>query len=264
MISRWWQALQRRRERRTLARRAIPEALWALTLARYPFLGRLPEADRERLRELATLFLAAKEFGAAPGIEVSDEMAVAVAAQACLPVLRLGLAWYDGFVGIFMQPEAVRVRREHVDEIGVVHEVEDTLAGETVEGGPLMLAWPDVAEAGESAQWGYNVVIHEFAHVLDLRDGVADGIPPLAGRAARERWREVLQTHYETHCAEVDDGVETLLDPYGAEAPDEFFAVASEAFFVASAELRDRHPELYGLLAGFYRLDPAAWEGARR
>ena len=139
-----------------------------------------------------------------------------------------------------------------------MNEYEDTLSGEAMEGGPLMLSWRDVADAGESAEWGYNVVIHEFAHVIDMRDGVADGIPPLPDRAARERWAATLQAHYDAHCADVDDGIETLLDPYGAEALDEFFAVASEAFFVAPGDLRAEHPALYELLAGFYRQDPAA------
>ena len=258
MIGRWWRALRRRRDERTLAQRAIPDTLWALTLARYPFLARREADDLRRLRDLATLFLADKEFAAAEGLNVTDEMAVAVAAQACLPVLELGLHWYDGFVGIYLHPDSVQVRRERTDDIGVVHEIDDTLSGEAMEGGPLMLSWRDVAEAGETAEWGYNVVIHEFAHVLDMRDGVADGIPPLADRAARERWAAELQAHYDAHCADVDEGLETLLDPYGAEAPDEFFAVASEAFFALPHELRDEHPALYAMLAGFYRQDPAA------
>ena len=257
MIAAWWQALRRRRAERTLARRAIPDDLWALTLARYPFLARRRPEDLQRLRDLATLFLARKEFASPEGMQVTDEMAVAVAAQACLPVLELGLAWYDGFVGIFMHPDVVQVRRERIDEIGVVHEYDETLAGEAMDGGPLMLSWRDVAESGESAEWGYNVVIHEFAHVIDLRDGVADGIPPLPDRAARECWAVTLQAHYEQHRDDVDDGVDTLLDPYGAEGPDEFFAVASEAFFVAPQDLRAEHAGLYDLLAGFYRQDPA-------
>ncbi len=258
MITGWWAALRRRRDARTLARRAIPDDLWALTLARFPFLSLRSQADQQQLREMATLFLARKEFAAPAAESVTDEMAVAVAAQACLPVLKLGLDWYDGFVGIVMHPDAVQVRREHTDEIGVVHEYDETLSGEAMEGGPLMLSWRDVADAGESAEWGYNVVIHEFAHVLDMRDGVADGIPALAGRAECNHWAEVLQAHFAEHCAQVDDGVETFLDPYGAQAPDEFFAVASEAFFVAPGDMRDEHPELYALLAGFYRQDPAA------
>jgi hypothetical protein len=257
-MTRWWQALRQRLDARTLARRAIPDALWALTLARFPFLTLRSAADVQQLREMATLFLARKEFAAPGDAPVTDAMAVAVAAQACLPVLKLGLHWYDGFVGIVIHPDAVQARREHVDDIGVVHEYDEELTGEAMEGGPLMLSWRDVADAGESAEWGYNVVVHEFAHVIDMCDGVADGTPPLASRAEREHWTELLLAHYAALCEQVDAGEETFLDPYGAEAPDEFFAVASEAFFVAPLELDAEHPALYRLLAGFYRQDPAA------
>lgn len=257
-MAHWWQALRQRRDARTLARRAIPDDLWALTLARFPFLARRSPQDLQELRDMATLFLARKEFTGGGGLSVDDDMAVAVAAQACLPVLKLGLQWYDGFVGIVIHADAVQVRRERTDDIGVVHEYDETLAGEAMQGGPVMLSWRDVADAGESAEWGYNVVIHEFAHVLDMCDGQADGTPPLASAAERERWAKVLAAHYAGFCEQVDDDEETFLDPYGAESPDEFFAVASEAFFASPRELLDEHPALYRLLAGFYRQDPAA------
>jgi Mlc titration factor MtfA (ptsG expression regulator) len=183
---------------------------------------------------------------------------VAVAAQACLPILHLGLQWYDGFKGIVIHPDAVRARREHVDEIGVVHHYDEELAGEAMHGGPVMLSWHDVAETGVSAQWGYNVVIHEFVHVLDLRDGAADGVPALPDRQSRERWLQTLNDEYRRFCDSVDAGLDTLLDPYGAEAIDEFFAVAAEVFFVAPRDLLDEHPPLYALLGGFFRQDPAA------
>jgi len=262
VIGRWLRALSQRRDARTLASRAIPDALWALTLARFPFLSMRPADDVLQLRAMATLFLADKEFSGTEASPVTDEMAVAVAAQACLPVLKLGLHWYDGFVGIVLHPDVVTARREHTDDIGVVHEYDETLSGEAMEGGPVMLSWRDVADAGESAEWGYNVVIHEFAHVLDMRDGAADGMPPLPTRAERVHWGEVLQAHYLALCEQVDADEETLLDPYGAEAPSEFFAVASETFFVAPLDLRDEHPLLYELLAGFYRQDPAATASA--
>ncbi len=250
--------LRQRRAQRTLARRAIPDALWALTLARFPFLAHRTDADAQRLRELATLFLADKEFSGAHGLVVDDAMAVAIAAQACLPVLELGLDWYDGFRGIVVHADAVLAAREVVDEAGVVHEYEEELSGEAMHGGPVMLAWRDVADAGESAADGYNVVVHEFAHVLDMRDGAANGVPPLPDRAARERWVEVLTREYDAFCERVDADEDTLLDPYAAEAPEEFFAVASEVFFVAPHELRAEHPAVYELLRGFFRQDPAA------
>jgi MtfA peptidase len=245
------------RDERTLRRRPIPETLWQLTLARYSFLARRSEADRTELRQLATLFLASKEFTGAQGLAVNDEIAVAVAAQACLPVLRLGLRPYDSFIGIVIHPDEVVARREVMDDDGIVHRYDETLSGEAMEGGPVMLSWRDVETAGESAAWGYNVVVHEFAHVLDMTDGVPDGVPLLPGRAAREAWEHTIDAEFEAFCARVDNGRDTLLDPYGAQSVDEFFAVASEVFFVASSELRRKHPRLYALLASYYRQDPA-------
>jgi Mlc titration factor MtfA (ptsG expression regulator) len=252
-----WQRLRQRSEQRAVARRAIPDTVWQLTLARYPFLALRDAADLVELRRLTSLFLDCKEFSGAHGLQLSDDMAVAIAAQACLPVLRLGLRPYDGFVGIVVHPDEVQVRREFVDDDGIVHEFDDVLAGEAMEGGPVMLSWRDVSEAGESAEWGYNVVVHEFAHVLDMGDGLADGIPPLTSVAERQRWQAVLTADYEAFCARVDDGEETVLDPYGTESPEEFFAVASEAFFVAPHDMRAEHPALYELLAGYYRQHPA-------
>jgi Mlc titration factor MtfA (ptsG expression regulator) len=250
--------LKRRRTARTLERRAIPDPLWQLTLARFPFLAARPAEDVALLREMATLFLAAKEFTGAHGLQIDDEMAVAIAAQACLPVLKLGLDWYDGFVGIVVHADAVVAQREFVDDAGVVHEYEEELSGEAMHGGPVMLSWVDVDDAAASAEVGYNVVIHEFVHVLDMRDGVADGVPTLPDRAAHDEWVSVLGDEYDAFCARVDADEETLLDPYGAEAEEEFFAVASEAFFVAPREFRIEHPRLYELLRGFFKQDPAA------
>jgi Mlc titration factor MtfA (ptsG expression regulator) len=257
-LGRWFGRLRGWRKARTLEKRAIPDALWQLTLARFPFLGRRSAPDQARLRELATLFLADKEFAGMQGLEVDDGMAVAIAAQACLPVLHLGLDSYSGFKGIVVHPDAVVARREVMDDDGVVHHYDEELAGEAMEGGPVMLSWRDVAEAGDSAEWGYNVVVHEFAHVLDMRDGAPDGVPLLPDRAARARWLAVLEPEWQAFCERVDAGEDTLIDPYGAEAIDEFFAVASEVFFVAGAELRRAHPALYALLAGYYQQDPAA------
>ena len=249
MIGRWLAALRRRRDVRILRQRPIPDRLWKRTLVRYPFLHCNRSAgDVARLRELATLFLARKEFSG-PMI-VRDDMAVAIAAQACLPILRLGLGCYDGFVGIVVHPDAVQARRSVTDDDGVVHEYDETLAGEALEGGPVMLAWRDVRGAGASARWGYNVVIHEFAHVLDFRAGLT--------RETRGRWIEALDERFRGFVETVDGSGESWLDPYGAEGIEEFFAVASEAFFVQPAELRERHADVYGLLAEFYRQDPAA------
>jgi MtfA peptidase len=246
------------RERRALQRHAIPDDLWRTVLDAYPFIASRSDEDRTELRRLSCLFLARKEFSGAQGLQVSDGMAVAIAAQACLPVLRLGLGLYDSFVGIVVHPDEVVAQRQQMDQDGVVHEWEEPLSGEAMEGGPVMLAWPDVATAGDSAELAYNVVIHEFAHVIDMRNGPADGVPPLPSAAARERWLAVFDAEFEAFCERVDAGEDTLIDPYGAESEGEFFAVAVEAFFVAAPALRQEEPALYELLAGYFHQDPAA------
>jgi len=255
LLQRW----QAHREAKVLARRAIPDPLWQLTLARLPFLAQRSDADLAELRRLASLFLDQKEFTGADGLVVDDAMAVCIAVQAVLPVLRVGLAPYDGFVGIVVHPDEVVAQREVMDDDGVVHAYDEVLAGEAMEGGPVMLSWRDVADAGETAASGYNVVIHEFAHVLDMGDGAADGVPPLPSAQARRDWLAVLMPAYDRHGEQVVCGYDTLLDPYGAQGPEEFFAVASETFFVNPKELRAEHPDLYGLLARYFRQDPAAF-----
>ena len=256
-VAGWWQRWRDWRQSAVLQRRPIPDDLWRDTLARFPFLMRLSPLDQTRLREHATLFLADKEFTGAHGLPVTDEMAVAIAAQACLPVLRLGLDHYAGFKGIVVHADSVVARRQITDEVGIVHEYDETLSGEAMQGGPVMLSWADVADAGESAQWGYNVVIHEFVHVLDMRDGLADGVPVLGSRAARTHWLQVMQAGHQRFCRQLDAGHSTLLDPYGAQGLEEFFAVAAEAFFVSPMEFRDEHPHLHALLADYFQLDLA-------
>jgi Mlc titration factor MtfA (ptsG expression regulator) len=256
VIGRWW---QRRRDSRALQRRAIPDALWHSTLADYPFLARRSAADAAELRRLTSLFLDRKEFSGAHGFEVTDRIAVAVAAQACLPVLALGLRLYDGFVGIVLHADQVLVEREMADEhTGVVHRYDDVLAGEAMEGGPVMLSWADVSAGGSvDGNSAYNVVIHEFAHVIDMADGTADGIPPLPNAAAAAAWQRTLMREFDVFSERAVCGHASVIDPYGAHAPEEFFAVASEAFFVAPAALKEEQPALYRLLASFYRQDPA-------
>ena len=248
--------LRRWRDRRALASRPIPDELWLNTLSAFPFLKRRALSDLVELRRLSTIFLARKEFHAAGGLELSDEIAVAIAAQACLPILRLGLDLYDDFVGIVVHPDEVVAEREWMDEDGIVHTGEEPLAGEAMPGGPIMLSWQDVKMAGDAAPDGYNVVIHEFVHVLDMRSGAADGTPPLPDRAWYERWQRVMGTAHAALCAEIERGEEPLLDPYASNGLEEFFPVASEAFFVAPRRLHEAHAEVYELLKDYFGQDP--------
>ncbi len=258
MLGAWRRQWLARREAAALRRRAIADDLWKRTLVRYPFLHRRDPADAAELRRLTSLFLDRKEFSAVGGLQLTDAMAVAIAAQAVLPVLRLGLARYDGFVGIVVHPDQVVARRELADEDGIVHEYDEVLAGEAMQGGPVMLSWRDVRSAGRNAGMAYNVVIHEFAHVLDLANGAANGMPLLPADLPAAEWRATLDDEFTRFAALVDAGPETALDPYGAQSEDEFFAVASEAFFVSPAAMQREHPALYALFARFYRQDPVA------
>ncbi len=258
----WLQALRRRREARAVRRRAIADELWEACVADLSFVAARPPQQQDRLRRMASLFLDQKEFSGAKGFVVTDRIALTVALQACLPVLELGIDHYNGFVGIVMHSDLVRAAREVMDEDGIVHAYEEELAGEAMEGGPLMLSWADVmpeAGAGVRAGTAYNVVIHEFAHVLDLRDGRADGIPLLDSGDQRRQWSAVLMPEYDRFCERVVCGYETVLDAYAAEGPDEFFAVGSEAFFVTPHALKEEQPALYRLLASYYRQDPSLY-----
>jgi MtfA peptidase len=256
MLDRLWRSWRSARDEAAARRRAIPDDLWKRTLVRYPFLQRRDAADAAELRRLTSLFLDRKEFDCTGGLKLTNALAVSIAAQAALPVLKLGIEPYDGFVGLVVHPEPVVARREHADDDGVVHEYDEPLAGEAMEGGPVMLVWPDVRRAGQSAPQGYNVVIHEFAHVLDMADGVPDGVPLLPPAMSREAWCAVLEREYERFVQRVEAEEDTALDPYGATAPEEFFAVASESFFVDPLRMRSEHEALYVQLRNYYGQDP--------
>jgi Mlc titration factor MtfA (ptsG expression regulator) len=259
------------RRRRLLRHASIDEALWHSVVAGLPFLAYLDEAEIARLREMALIFLDEKEMHGAHALVLADDVRLAIALQACLPVLNLGLDVYDGWIGIVVHPGEFRVHREEIDDAGVVHEWEDELAGESWPGGPVVLSWADVRR-GEA---GYNVVVHEFAHKIDMLNGDADGFPFAHQGMDAQTWRSVLEKSYERFCAAVDRGArssagrgndfaplnekgeELPFDPYAAEHPAEFFAVMSEEFFTDPLTLRESLPELYRQLALFYRQDPA-------
>ena len=220
--------------------RRIPDVLWRQTLAQYGFLAKRPETDTLKLRALSEQFLRQKQFSGAHGLVVTDDMAVAIAAQACLPVLHLGLGMYKDFKGIVIHPGPMVARRSVVDAAGVHHFYKETLVGEAMQGGPVTLSWQDTAASPGHTERGFNVVIHEFAHKLDMHPssgGVANGCPPLLRRVTMAHWQATMQTAYETFkdqtaMAERFGAPAPWLDAYGSTSPAEFFAVATEAYFV--------------------------------
>jgi MtfA peptidase len=231
---------------------AIPDLVWQHTVNGRPFLAALDSAERQRLKKLSEAFLAEKEFTAANGLVLTDEICVAIAAQGCLPILNLGLSAYRDWVGIVVYPDEFVVPRTIHDEDGVVHEYADVLSGEAWDGGPVIVSWHDAQMAGD----GYNVIIHEFAHKLDMLNGEADGMPALHSGLDAAEWERVFSAAYEDFCARVDDDEETIIDPYASNDPAEFFAVLSESFFELPAVVHHDYPAVYALLQRYYQQDP--------
>ena len=262
---------------------AIPDDLWQAAVVHLPYIAALDAVDRARLRALCEELLAEKEMSAAGELELDSRMQVLIAIQACLPILNLGIHWYRGWTSIVVYPSEFVVPREITDEDGVVHEYEEPISGEAWDGGPLIVSWADVegGEQDEDATWGYNVVIHEFTHKLDMLNGDADGIPPFDRKLHADldprAWRETLADAFERFNAELDliaaelpPGIEPdseeadphyahlPLDPYAASEEGEFFAVSSEQFFVEPVRLQRAFPDWYAQLVLFFRQDPLA------
>ncbi|WP_286894274.1 zinc-dependent peptidase [Achromobacter sp. UBA2119] len=251
----------------------IPPELWRQVLDTYPFLAALTESEAAQLQARAAWLLASKTINGAQGLEVSDFMRLSIAAQACLPILNLTPELYEGWDEIIVYPASFRIPRTREDEDGVVHEYIEDAAGEAWEGGPLVLSWEDT----QLSAGGFNVVIHEFAHKLDLRSGFADGMPSLSAHPdiKPRAWRQVLDDSLDRFIAAVD-AVEAAIphdvdpeseeadawygqlpmDPYAATDEGEFFAVSSEHFFVDPFPMQQALPEWYAMLRAYYRQDP--------
>lgn len=234
---------------------ALDEGVWQ-TVMGLPLFDGLDAEETNRLRELATRLLADKSFSGAGGIEVDTGMATAIAAFAALPVLNLGYGWYKGWQEIVVYPGEFIHEGEHLDEAGIVHHVRAARSGEAWEGGPMVLSWQDVEGSGRGE--GFNVVIHEFAHKLDMRNGDANGRPPLHSGMNPEDWARIFRAAYDDLCRRVDGGEDTPIDPYASGSPAEFFAVLTEYFFEAPGVLHEAYPAVYGQLEKFYLQDPLA------
>jgi len=242
------------RVRRIVARRPIAEAHWRYALRHCAPARRLGASDQAALRVLATLFLQRKALEPVQGLQLDDADRVLLATHACLPILKLGLDWYDGWHSVIVYPDAFIPRREHMDEAGVLHQGDSVLSGEAWERGPVILSWADILEDRKAP--GHNVVIHEMAHKLDMQNGDANGFPPLHRHMDRRVWSQVFSGTWDRLRKEQREGAELPIDPYGLESPAEFFSVVSEQFFETPATLREHLPDVYRQLELFYRQHP--------
>lgn len=249
----------KRRKRRRIRRRAFP-AEWLEVLQRnLPYYGLLRPEEQKELQGHVQVFLDEKRFEGCGGLEMTDEIRVTVAAQACILLLGRETDYYPRMESILVYPHEYLAPASRPRQLpgGIVTEGADTRLGESWYRGPVVLSWDDVQKGAADARDGHNVVFHEFAHQLDSEDGGLDGAPALPRRSMYVAWARVLGREYEGLIRDVARHRETILDAYGATQPAEFFAVATEAFLERPVALRRRHPALYEQLKAFYRQDPA-------
>jgi Mlc titration factor MtfA (ptsG expression regulator) len=219
----------------------------------------MPRDLRTQLQRLVKQFLHQKTFVGCAGLEVTEEMRVTIAAQACLLLLNRPTRVYPGLHAVLVYPGAFLVPRRQQDEAGVVTETRQDLLGESWGDGRVVLSWEHVRRAGLPPEGTHNVVLHEFAHQLDSESGSNNGAPFLGSPERYRSWSETLSRDFDLLRRDAYWGQRDVLDPYGATNPAEFFAVATESFFEQPHELAARHPDLYAEFEAYYRVDPRAW-----
>ncbi len=248
------------RRREKLRTQPVPAAWLEIIERNVGIFQRLPSADRAELLGHVQVFLAEKHFEGAGGLELTDEIRVTIAAQACVLLLHRDTDYYPNLTSIIVYPTAYIAEQTVPIGGGIWEEGEQGRFGETAQNlGALVLAWDEAKRGAQIPSDGSNVVLHEFAHQLDFEDGITDGTPPLATRDAYAAWARVMSAEFAALRTADDSGAPTLLDKYGATNHAEFFAVITEAFFERPRALRARHPELYAELQLFYQQDPSQY-----
>ncbi len=251
----------RNRRRRKVVAEPFPAA-WEDVLRRnVGHLAWIAEDERDRLRRATQIFVAEREFEGCRGLVMTEEIRVTVAAEASLLVLGLDDFYFDNVPSVLCYPDEFLVPDRQPIGDDLLMEGQSERLGEAHRHGPVILAWKEALENARNPGYGSNLIFHEFAHQLDMRNGDMDGTPDLADPALRERWARVMGREYERLCRAADRDKNTLLDPYGATSPAEFFAVTTECFFDLPWELERRHAELYAVMRDYYRQDPARWAG---
>lgn len=251
------------RRSRILREGLLSDDAWESLLQDHPILDGLVEEERGRLRSLATIFLHEKSFEGADGLELTEIIRDVISVQACLPILNLGMEWYENWKAVVVLPDVFVGEHTELDIAGVAHEWTEDKSGESWDAGPVVLSWKDVEASG----WGdgYNVVIHEAAHRLDLLDGEVNGRPALHEGMSPREWLDVFLRAFEDLSRRASGRRRRLrIDPYAVEDDAEFFAVTSEYFFEQPEVLRSEYPDVYRLCCAFYRQDPARRQTARR
>jgi MtfA peptidase len=246
--------------RRRLRAQPVPEEWHAIISRNLPFFDRLLEADRKELLGHVQVFLAEKRFEGCSGLELTDEIRLTIATQACLLLMHRKTDYFPRLLTILVYPSGFVVDQARHVQGHIWEEGEEGRLGETGRDmGSMVLAWDAAKSGARDPSDGKNLVLHEFAHQLDFEDFAADGVPALGSRNDKRSWAEVMKMEFAALRAADETGIPTLLDSYGATNPAEFFAVATEAFFERPIALRRRHKPLYAELQRFFRQDPSLY-----
>ena len=249
----------RERRRRRLRATPCPPAWRSIVEQRFPMFGRLARADQDELLGHIQVFLDEKKFEGCGGLEITDEIRVTIAAQACMLLLHREPHYYPRLVSILVYPHPYVAQAVERLPGGIVSEGPSGRLGESWVDDIVVLAWDAVRAGASDAGDGHNVVLHEFAHQLDQEDGTSNGAPILDHRSQYVAWARILGDEFASLRAAAERGATTDIDPYGATNPAEFFAVVTEAFFERPAALKSKHPELYEELRLFYHQDPLSF-----
>ena len=245
---------KRRRER--LRAQPFPPAFIPILDANVPVYRRLPDDLRAQLHGHINVLLAEKRFEGCNGQEITDEVRVTIAGEAALLVLNRETNYYPELLTVLVYPDIFYADVEE-GEGHIVSEYKEDRSGESWDMGVVILSWKDATEHASTGRGGYNVVLHEFAHQLDMENGAMDGIPRLRSREERAAWNAAFGAAYERLAR---GGRRSVVDDYGAEDPSEFFAVVTESFFERPLALNREQPDLYEVLSRYYCVDPASWQ----
>lgn len=246
-LKEWWYE-------RIIRRSEVTDSEWHYAFQNLTIVHRLSDQEKEKLRRLAILFLHYKSLEGVGDIHITNTQRVIIALQACLPILNLGLNWYDGWVSVIIYPGAYSHEQSDKDEYGVVHQGRENLSGESWERGPVILSWDDIVHRNKTD--GNNLIIHELAHKLDMLNGSANGHPPLHTDMSIQQWAKVFNRAYADFNRRIELHDFIPIDHYAATSPAEFFAVFSEFFFENPGIIMEYYPDVYQLLVKFYRQNP--------
>lgn len=250
--------LKRSARRKRLLGETFPEQ-WESIIKKYlPFYKHMPAELKQQLHGLIHIFLDEKRFEGCGGQEITDEVKITIAAQACILLLNRKTRYYPKLKTIYVYPYTYVAKEKSVED-GLIVEGRSPRLGESWQNGPVVLTWDSITGGARNNHDGHNVIFHEFAHQLDQEDGSADGAPILENRSCYRTWAQVLSKEYENLRDKTRSRHRSVLNKYGATNPAEFFAVATEAFFEKSKQMQKQMPELYEELKNYYKVDPVHW-----